>query len=519
MSTSCDDTVKQQLFVETSVYRGANGTFRFVIEWLGNTHAMMENAPLDKLFTRLNDLEDNYGQLKDACKILLGGLDPIVDKTEYQEVLTGMKDMQIKVDDLRVKYSELRTRLQRNDEPSAFSTPNRDSKPVSFSSPSLSYRLPDLPVPKFDGKPDSWISFIDQFDSVIDSQPKLMPAVKLQHLIGALSDEPRRLLQHLRIEAGNYEVARDLLKRRYHNTRVLADTYIAQILNLPEINTKLAGLRASFLNPLLTAYRCLDRLALPVQHWSYMLVHICMSKLPTELKSRFERRYGGDAKDLPMFDQLITFLEDECRHHDNVGNAELVDAIPNRPSVRSPLPRRVHVAEVPPVRREWPTCFLCNSENHFLRECEEFRRMGPRDRSHFVKITGLCYRCMDKHPIASCRRDYRCATCHRSSHHTMLCFNDSRNPEYPPQTRNSVSFREPTPPPPRSPSPRNSPRGSRSGVGRSAHYYTDSREYRGRRTSPQSGASRFQRSPSPCDRRPVYRAPSPPLSRDDPQSQ
>ncbi|XP_059046970.1 uncharacterized protein LOC131842461 [Achroia grisella] len=86
-----------------------------------------------------------------------------------------------------------------------------------------------------------------------------------------------------------------------------------------------------------------------------MLVHICLNKLPLELKARFERRYGGDSDRLPQFDQIITFLEDECRHYDNVGDAALVDSAPTsrtferRPEYshtqQSNRPRRAYVSQ------------------------------------------------------------------------------------------------------------------------------------------------------------------------------
>ncbi|XP_059050850.1 uncharacterized protein LOC131845776 [Achroia grisella] len=310
-------------------------------------------------------------------------------------------------------------------------------------------KLPDLPIPTFNGQSGSYLSFVDQFNSIVDSQPDLSPTNKLQYLVGALSGEPKRLLLHLRIEAENYPIARDLLKRRYHNTRILADTYITQILTLPNIPPKLNGLRASFLNPLLTAYRCLERLELPVTSESYMLVHIFLNKFPLELKARFERCYGGDSDRLPQFDQIITFLEDEYRHHDNVGDAALVDSAPTsrtferRPKYshnqQSNHPRRAYVSQVPVSNKK---CHMCNSDSHYLRECPQFRDMNPRDRSYFIKSSGLCYRCLDKHSIANCTRDYRCVVCARSSHHTLLCFNNSRDPVYPNhQNRNNTNYR------------------------------------------------------------------------------
>lgn len=439
MSDTGNDTVKAYLYTDSSEYREYIGVVRFIGEWVDDTHQTLDTLPPAKLRVRLSEVNSQQAKFSAACARLLGGLDPAIYEQDYSYVKHKMRVVQNKIDDLKVRAEELATPFERD--PSATSTPFKVPRPSQFTSPTS--KLPVLPIPRFDGRPDSWISFIDQFDSVVDNQPDLTPTLKLHYLVGALSDEPRRLIQHLKIEGGNYPTARDLLKRRYHNLRVLADTHLAQIINLPNINSKLGGLRVSFLNPLLSSYRCLERLELPVAHWSYMLVHICLTKLPSELKSRFERRYGDNPESLPTFDHLISFLEDECRHYDNVGSADIVDNTPQsthsprptpKPRLRSPPSPRAYVVVTPPPSA---TCFMCKSTMHYLRECPEFQRLPIRERTSYVRDARLCYRCLDRHSLSSCRRNYRCGTCRRSSHHTMLCYDDIPSPR-----ERTVSFRD-----------------------------------------------------------------------------
>ena len=362
------------LFTETADYRSSIGTVRLTVDWFNSVNNQLHTKSDSRLVVILNDLEDYYKQFREACAQLLGGLDPVIDNEEYIYVQSQLELIQDKVIDFRIKRQELQA-------PNASSTPT-----FTHSRESTSYqKLPDLPIPKFDGRTETWISFLDQFDSVVDTRTDLTPTHKLHYLVSALSDEPRSLIQHLRIEAGNYEIARDLLKRRYHNLRVLADTYIENILSLPSINSRLSGLRASFLNPLLTSYRCLERLTLPVKHWSYILMHICLGKLPSELRSRFERNHGDNPIELPTFDQLVSFLEDECRHHDNVGNTSLVDSVPHKFHSRAIEPHHAYDRETPRKSK----CFMCSSTSHYLRECSDFRNMLPRDRYNFVKASGL----------------------------------------------------------------------------------------------------------------------------------
>lgn len=491
-----NDTLRSTLFTETAEYRKSVGTFRLTADWITSAHQNINTAERARLFVYFGELDDHYKEFRDSGANLLGGLDQAIDTEEYAYVQNQIRSVGDKVVDLKIKRNELI--------PPAASTPTRTTgtgdrftlAPSEFDRV-RAQKLPDLPIPRFNGRPDAWISFLDQFDSVVDARTDLLPTHKMSYLMSALSDEPKRLVQHLRIESGNYTIARDLLKRRYHNTRILADTYLSQILSLPDIGSRLTGLRASFLNPLLTSYRCLERLELPVEQWSYILVHICLGKLPTDLRSRFERRYGDDQKNLPTFDQLINFLEEECRHHDNVGSTAVVDAPPShsraQPVVRPPRHFLVAESDSRP-----PKCPMCSSQSHYLRECRDFLNMSPRDRATFVKANGLCYRCLDKHLITSCARDYRCGTCRRLTHHTLLCFNDPRNPVYPtatPPAARTVSFRR-SPELIRPISPH-----SRTGGG--SRYYTASR------ASPRPSPPTSHRgSPPPCSARTWYRPPN-----------
>lgn len=414
------------LYTESGEFKSLLGVVRFTCGYFQSVFDEKDNISKDRLIVRLMDLEPNYAKFNDACATLLGFLDTSIDRQEYDDLQAKINLARDQVTELRLKLSEFRPT------PIASSTPTRPSHAFNCDYAIPRQSLPDLPLPRFDGSPESWVSFHDQFKSMVDLRSDLTQTQKMQYLVGSLSDEPRRLIQHLRIEDSNYEVACDLLKNRYHNLRLQADTLIAQLLNLPEIPPRLTGLRASFLNPLLSAYRALERLRLPVNQWSYLLVHMCLNKLPADIKARFERRHGGDVSKLPTFDQLIVYLEEECRHNETVGNM-VVDSVTTKTvPTRAPLPRRTYLVDTTVPAKPNPKCYYCASVSHYLRECRSFLGLPPRERAQFVKSHSLCYRCLDKHYIDRCPKAYKCSSCGKSSHHTLLCFNNSRSPQYAP---------------------------------------------------------------------------------------
>ncbi|GBP81479.1 hypothetical protein EVAR_86160_1 [Eumeta japonica] len=68
-----------------------------------------------------------------------------------------------------------------------------------------------------------------------DLRTNLTADQKFGYLLSCLSAEPRGLVQHFNISNNSYPIARDLSERRYQNTRRLADSFISEILNPPNV--------------------------------------------------------------------------------------------------------------------------------------------------------------------------------------------------------------------------------------------------------------------------------------------
>ncbi|CAG5029557.1 unnamed protein product [Parnassius apollo] len=85
-----------------------------------------------------------------------------------------------------------------------------------------------------------------------------------------------------------------------------------------------------------------------MDEWFFLLLHIVLSRLPLDLRSILEKRYGGDsASYIPPFRDLLRFLEEKCWQIENA--AGTVDdlrvanrAVPrerwNPPGKSSPTP-------------------------------------------------------------------------------------------------------------------------------------------------------------------------------------
>ncbi|CAH0731809.1 unnamed protein product, partial [Brenthis ino] len=287
-------------------------------------------------------------------------------------------------------------------------------------------KLPNLDLPRFDGRLDTWLGFIGLFESLVDSRDDLGPSQKLAYLLSVLDGEARGLVQHLPIRDGSYEVARSLLTKRYHNERCLADAHIDQIMDLPVVSNT-AQLRTELLNPLLIATNSLHRLGLPVAQWSYLLVRIVLKRLPVSLRARFEQGHARDeASPLPTFEQLLTFLEDECRMGDVMVTSTPVGASSPSPTNQRRTAHTASRGKTTPrfavAQAARPDCRFCKSQGHKTAKCPEFVALHVAARRRIAQARGWCFSCLGDHYQRACPDTHPCPVC-RGQHLKLLCAN------------------------------------------------------------------------------------------------
>ncbi|XP_045489864.1 uncharacterized protein LOC123690513 [Pieris rapae] len=314
---------------------------------------------------------------------------------------------------------------------SATQSNNLQSKDSLTFSSGIIGRLPKLDLPHFSGDLSQWVAFIHLFDSLVHSRGDLTSAQKLAYLLASLTGEAKGLVQHLALVDNNYDIARDLLMRRYQNIRRLADSHVNVILNLHS-NVQSHNLRIQVLNPLLVAINGLRGLNLPVDSWSFILLHITLQKLNLDMRTRFEQAYGGDSTThLPTFDELILFLEDECRRQDNVPAPSTTPApISTRPRqqhmrlMRRPDQRVYNVA----TQHSGKCCVYCRVPDHTVVSCQKFLALRFQARRNIARQRKWCYGCLGKHLASQCQVSRPCKQCN-GNHHIILCGNMNGSPQ------------------------------------------------------------------------------------------
>lgn len=389
-----------------------------VLRWLGSAVLNINRKDREQaLLSRHEALDDQMSELYDAYRALL----ELSPESEYMDKINAdVNQADDLADQIRQAVGVIQNKYN-NDSPCKYESDN--------CSPALISRLPKLDLPHFNGDLRQWVAYNNLFDSLVHSRKDLTAAQKLAYLLASLTGEAKGLVQHLDIVDANYDIARLLLQRRYQNVRRLADTHMSAILALPTLRTTHA-LRLQLLNPLLVAINGLKGLNLPVTTWSFILLHIVLNKLPLELRNRFEQEYGGDsATDLPQFDNLILFLEDECRRLENVLPPEQCESNVNRHKVQQVRDRRAP-AKLRDVRayntvstpQQISRCAYCKGSNHGVSSCAKFKNLRWQARRNIVRQRNWCFGCLGNHFISQCQSAKPCHEC-QGRHHLLLCDN------------------------------------------------------------------------------------------------
>ena len=82
-------------------------------------------------------------------------------------------------------------------------------------------RLPKLLLKKFDGNHLEWNSFHESFKQAVHNNDGLSDIEKMNYLVGYLTGDAEKAIKGLQLKAENYEVALDLLEKRFGDIQSL----------------------------------------------------------------------------------------------------------------------------------------------------------------------------------------------------------------------------------------------------------------------------------------------------------
>lgn len=290
-------------------------------------------------------------------------------------------------------------------------------------------RLPKLELKTFNGNTENWISYINLFDTTIHGNNSLSLVEKHQYLLSSLEGEALHLVKSLPISAGNYMVAYNALRERYHSTRRLISFHLNKIIDLPNISDKSVKCLRTFLNEFNENEQALHVLNYEVSDNNHLLSMFLLRKMDSNLCKQFESN-RGNTSDFPTVNEIIKFLKDICIHSEdaylsyspptagphkapstNLGSYQF-----NRNSGKMGQRRPVALVSTPDDSK----CFCCE-DFHNVYSCPVFQEKSPQERYNTVRDLKRCTNCLGNHLMKFCKSKRTCKTCSRP-HHSLLHF-------------------------------------------------------------------------------------------------
>ncbi|XP_011858961.1 PREDICTED: uncharacterized protein LOC105556474, partial [Vollenhovia emeryi] len=274
-------------------------------------------------------------------------------------------------------------------------------------------KLPETPLPRFDGRFEGWLSFKNAFYSMIGSRTDLAEIDKLHYLRAALTGEAANKIRIFEIDGINYAKAWSLLERSYEVKRILISRHLSLLLNLPALDKETTNGLSRLADDAQQHVASLNSLGISVGH--EMIVHLLETKLPRITLEKWEATLERD--EFPELDQMYEFLYKTAVCVSKRERAKVTDMEGSRGEPSSKK-RRSHPSNQAFVVSAARNCIACKTKRHPLYLCDKFKQLPIPKRIETVRNAKVCYNCFRSHRDSPCKFS-NCTICQKK-HNTLL---------------------------------------------------------------------------------------------------
>ncbi|XP_011858259.1 PREDICTED: uncharacterized protein LOC105555829 [Vollenhovia emeryi] len=286
-------------------------------------------------------------------------------------------------------------------------------------------RLPDIKLPKFNGDYSTWPTFRDLFSSVILQHSKLNDVEKLHYLRGCVQGSAEQLIRGLLLTGESLQPSWELLTSRFDNKRLIIQAHLDGLLNLSHALSKNAASLTKLVSTVSEIDKALSSLGMAEHMWNCFLVHHVSRFLDRDTREAWETSLGS-SQEYPRFAKFETFLNARARALKRVEAAPPSSGHSSKvtPSSSKSANKKAtaHQVSAPTHSQSFSAaahpCDICNGQ-HFIVTCSKFRDLTPAQRKTTAIDKRLCFNCLGRHNVRSCRSALSCKTC-SAKHHTML---------------------------------------------------------------------------------------------------
>lgn len=306
-------------------------------------------------------------------------------------------------------------------EPQASLTVDECQTSDSSFRPKVVSRLPEIPLPTFNGDIRMWPDFRDRFISLVGCRTDLSNVKKFYYRLGCLQADPSEALKRIPVTNDTYQLAWNTLIKSYNKPRKLASSIIESFLVAPvSTSESIVGLK-QFLNTFDEGISILESLHMPDLS-SFLLFSIAAKALPIHTRRLIE---SDNSFEYPSIGSILDFVKNRIRVLENAGGPQEVGKAlsgnnkkPNAGSVKHfNRPSTSQVMLVASTKRLKPKstssdkCRVCSGA-HALQDCAKFVASSVDERYQVVCFHRLCLVCFgENHMSYKCK--HSCGVCNR----------------------------------------------------------------------------------------------------------
>lgn len=281
-------------------------------------------------------------------------------------------------------------------------------------------KLPDIPVPRFDGAVTNFTEWYAMFNATIHNNTRLSDIQKLYFLRQAMVGRATDVLKDYPVSDDVYPEAYKHVEERFFNKRVIITNHFSEIVDLPVI--QYTNIRES-LDKVNAIIRGLKVCGVDTAKMSPMFTFLVTRKLPDRLRTEWETT-NKDYSTYPSFEPLATFLSNRCFAYESAPKAiSNAKASPSSSSSSTGKPKEkatlaTVIAPTAAKPKPTPKCQLCDKD-HYLARCPAFLEKSIADRTALVKEKNLCLNCFRYGHTSQVCRSSKCRSCGQT-HNTAL---------------------------------------------------------------------------------------------------
>lgn len=316
------------------------------------------------------------------------------------------------------------------------STPEHSRCAHACQDEQVSFRLPSIKIPNFDGSYHKWLEFYDTFMSLIHSNNKIKSIHKFHYLISYLEGEAAGVIANLEVSASNYDEAWGLLCERFNNTRQLISNHVDSLLGVDSMSRESYKSLRFLVDHVSKHLRALKNLGEDTRAWDTLIIHIMSRKLDPHTSLRWEEhRNDLPSSRMPILDEFLSFLKgradvlETLQRSKQVKSSQVFNQVKSSSSNNASFqvasssisnknykPNKSFV--ITASQDQTNGCFVCQA-SHKVYDCPILKSRTPEERTKLVISKRLCLNCLRSgHDAHTCRLS-SCRIC-KKRHNTLL---------------------------------------------------------------------------------------------------